>query len=392
MINEITKNIMSKGIESYLYEMNLDFVNIKKDENFLLYDNDLTEIGTCFIMNERKNKIIEVPEYSKGLQNIKDSYYYNPILICLSNILIIQKIFTNNNYLYEKKIIEGTSILKHFYKIVRNMWFWNNLQEENEASKELYAQIMDLYGSSDIFKNSKQLIEFLITNMHNEIRTDNDKKKVIEKYIKLEECSYLKKEQIINEFYSKNNSIFQKLFFFETRLTEQCTCGNSFEPIYNMNCILYFNIYEILKNENNTIKLSDFFETLNKKKKCDECNKDIEVKTKFNSCPQYLIIVIEQNNQYYNNKFMYEKELDIKKYKTSANKDSHTYDLISFVKRFPSDDNNDGIIFCRSPKNGEWYKYKGTKVEKIEINKENNIPYIMIYQNKCTTNSKIEEY
>ena len=112
-----------------------------------------------------------------------------------------------------KKIIEGISILKHFYKILRNMWFQNNLQEENEASNLLYIQIMDLYGSFDIFKNSKQLIEFLIINTHNEIRTDNDQKKVNEKFIKLEENNYFNKEQIINEFYSKNNSIFQQLFF-----------------------------------------------------------------------------------------------------------------------------------------------------------------------------------
>ena len=392
MINEINNNIMPKGIEAYLYEMNFDFENMNENENILLFNNDLNQIGTCFIITKRANKNIEVPEYSKGLQNINNSYYFNPILVCLANILIIKKIFTNNKYLYKNKIIEDTSILKQFYKIVRNMWFWNDLQKEDKIYIEFYEQIVGLYGSNDIFKNSKQLIEFLIINMHNEIRTYNDKKKVKEEeYIKLEEI-YLDKNHLIEQFYSKNNSIFQKLFFFETRLTEQCKCGNYYQPIYEMNCILYFKMSEKVINNNSYIKLSDFFETLKEVNKCDACNQNNSQKVKkFNSCPQYLIIVIESNKEY-NNYFIYEKDLDISKYKTSNNKDSYEYHLISFVKRSPIDDNNDGIIFCKSPVNEEWYKYEGTKVEKKDINEENNIPYIIIYQNKCVRNIKIEDY
>ena len=368
MIKEIKNNIMPKGVEAYLYEINLNFGKMKGNESFVLFDNGLAQIGTCFIINDRKKSEMKFPEYSKGLQNIKDSYYYNPILICLANILIIQKIFTNNNYLYENKIIEGTSIVKQFYKIIRNMWFLNDLQKESEISKELFDTIIELYGSNDIFRNSKQLIEFLITNMHNEIRTYNDKTKVKEKKLKLDENFYQDKKEIDKDFSPKNNSIFQKLFFFETRLTEHCvSCSHQME-LFFINCILEFNISEILKKKDNnkSIKISDFFEDLIKKTKCFDCNSDITSKRQFNSCPQYLIIVIEQDN-YYNFTFDYEKELNMKKHKTDTNRDSDMYDLISFVTSFPINDDK-GIIFCKSPVNGDWYKYEGTKVEQKDIN------------------------
>ena len=58
------------------------------------------------------------------------------------------------------------------------------------------------------------------------------------------------------------------------------------------------------------------------------------------------------------------------------------------------EEKKDGIIYCKSPVNNEWYKYEGMKCEKTNINdiikNEKSIPYLLIYQNKCICESDYE--
>jgi len=189
-----------------------------------------------------------------------------------------------------------------------------------------------------------------------------------------------------NVFYINNNTIIQKLFFFEIEKYYLCeTCKSRKYASYFINCVLEFKLEEIKKE----IKIYDLLDYLTQMKVCTKCNKKTTLKsvTNFNSCPQYLIIVIKHINKL-KDKFKHSEKIDLKSYKTKSNNDSSEYNLVSFIKNPQiEEEKKDGIIYCKSPVNNEWYRYEGLKYEKTNINdiikKEKSIPHILIYQNKC---------
>ena len=190
------------------------------------------------------------------------------------------------------------------------------------------------------------------------------------------------------DFYSKNNSEIQRLFFFETELNSYCEKCKTNNNYYFINCILEFDLDQILEKNNNIgkIKITDLLNKLTKKKGLCECNSDLISTTKFNSFPNYLIIVIQHKLKKEVN-FEFEMEINLKKYKTDNNKDSYIYKLISFIESY-SFKNKDGITICNSPENNQWYKYRGIEVKEVkeqQFNNNNykNVPYLMIYKNNC---------
>jgi len=244
-----------------------------------------------------------------------------------------------------------------------------------------YSLIYDINNeNSNLFKNCKLLIEFLLLQMHNEQRKENK-----ENYIKLESLRYNNKGLMKNDFYKNNNTIIQQLFFFETKYFYNCEkCKSGDYPSYSINCALEFTI----EDSNKEIKINDFFGNLTKIKNCVICNeKALQSITKFSSCPLYLIIVIKHINKLKGN-FKHTEKIDLKSYKINSNNDSIEYNLVSFIKNPPiEEEKKDGIIYCKSPINNEWYRYEGLKCEKTNINdiikKEKSIPHLLIYQNKC---------
>ena len=215
--------------------------------------------------------------------------------------------------------------------------------------------------------------------MHNEQRKENKGN-----YIKLDSLRYNTIDEMKKDFYKNNETIFQKLFFFETQYycsCDKCKTGDS--QNYSINCVLEL-VSEINKKE---IKIYDLLDNLSKKERCENC-KYITLKsgTKFNSCPQFLIIVIKHNNELKVN-FKLNDNIELKKYITEDNHDTYEYNLISFIKNPPIEEKKEiGIIYCKSPVNKEWYKYEGIECKKININdiikNEKSIPYLLIYQNK----------
>ena len=67
-------------------------------------------------------------------------------------------------------------------------------------------------NSKDIFNDIKSLIEFLLLRLHDEQKTDNNKKRIKNSETKLY-VPYNSEEELYNNFYSKNYSLIQQLFF-----------------------------------------------------------------------------------------------------------------------------------------------------------------------------------
>ena len=372
MFKEIKNNIISYGIEVYLNIMgnNYENNNIKQKS---LYDLDLNKIGFYININNKEINNIKFPEYPKSLEYTPNTYFYCGVIQCLLNIKIFRDIFLNKQFLIESKLIENSLITKKLYQIFQDKWYWAN-------NKEIDISLIYDINNEDIniFKNCKLLIEFLLLHIHNENRKEKN-------FIKLDSLRYKSKEQIEKKFYINNNTIIRQLFFFETLhyyFCSRCECGDYVN--YSINCILELES-EINKKE---IKIYDLLDNLSQMKDCEICKtKTLKSEKKFNSCPQFLIIVIKHNNKL-KCKFLHIEKINLKNYITQYNYDSNEYNLISFIKNPPIEkEKKDGIIYCKSPVNKEWYKYEGLKNEKTNINdiikNEKSIPYLLIYQNKC---------
>ena len=372
MNKEIKDNIIPNGLYAYLNIMS----NIHEKNNIIqkpLYDLDLNKIGFYINLNNKEINNINFHEYPKSLEYTPNTYFYCGVMQCLLNIKRFREIFLNKQFLIESKLVENSPITKKIYQIFQDKWYWTNNKEID------ISLIYDINNEdSNIFKNCKLLIEFLLLHMHNEQRKEKN-------FIKLYSLRYNNKDKMKKEFYKNNNTIIQQLFFFETSqycLCNKCESGDY--GYYNINCVLELES-EINKKE---IKIYDLLDNLLQMKDCEICKtKTLISGIKFNSCPQILFIVIKHNNKL-NGKYLHIEKIELKKYITKGNKDTNEYNLISFIKNPPIEkEKKDGIIFCKSPVNNEWYKYEGLKCEKTNINdiikNEKSIPYLLIYQNKC---------
>jgi len=379
MFKEIKGNIIPSGIEVYLNIMKINYENNNLEQKSL-YDLDLNNIGYYINLNNKDLNNIKITEYSKGLEYFPNTYFYSGIIQCLINIKPLRNIFLNKQFLINTKFIENSPITKKLYKIFQDKWYWTN-------NNEIYGSLINDINNEDsnIFYNCKLLIEFLLLNIHNEQRKEDKKN-----FVKLDSLRYYSEDEMKKDFYINNNTIIQRLFFFETMYYCKCEkCGTGDYMSYRINCVLEFEL-EIDKTE---IKINDLLDSLSQMKECLICKKNsLQSVTTFVSFPQFLIIVIKNNNKIKNN-FKHTDKIQLKDYSNEINE----YELISFIKNPPiKEENKEGVTYCKSPVNNEWYKYEGIKCEKTNINdiiiNENSIPYLLIYKNEHVDNTLIKQY
>ena len=379
MYKEIRDNIMPNGIEVYLNIMSNNHENNNLEQKSL-YDLNLNNIGFYINLNNKEINNIKITEYSKGLEYFPNTYFYSGIIQCLVNIKPLREIFLNKQFLINNKFIENSPITKKLYIIFQDKWYWTN-------NNEIYGSLINDIKNEDsnTFYNCKLLIEFLLLNIHNEQRKENNKN-----FVKLDSLKYNSEDEMKRDFYENNNTIIQKLFFFETMnycKCEKCEIGDYVS--YRINCVLEFEL-EINKKE---ITINDLLDSLSQMKECVICKKkSLQLVTTFSSFPQFLIMVIKNNHKLKDN-FKHNDKIQIKNYFNGINE----YELVSFIKNPPiKEENKEGVTYCKSPVNNEWYKYEGTKCGKTNINdiinNEKSIPYLLIYKNEYIENIYIKQY
>ena len=382
ILKEINDSIMINGIEFYLNMMSNSHENNNIEPKTFLYDLDLNNIGFYINLNNKEINNIKMIEYSKGNQYIPYTNFYFGVIQCLVNIKPLREIFLNKQFLIDNKLIENSPITKKLFQIFIDKWCWTN-------NKEVYDSLIYDINNEDskIFNNCKLLIEFLLMHMHNEQRKENKKN-----YIKFDSLCYNSKDKM-KEFYKNNKTFIQALFFFEIIHYYSCSkCGEC--KNYFISCVLE------LEYEKNKKDIHDLIKNLKQKnKKCEICNnKSFSSIIFFNSCPQFLIIEIKHNNKVKDkDNFKINDKIELKDYITKENHDSIKYELVSFIKNPPiEEENKEEIIYCKSPVNNEWYKYEGLRCEKKNIQdiikNEKSIPYLLIYKNLAVDNININEY
>ena len=345
--------------------MGITFSKIKTEETYDLININLKIIGFLISLIKKENVII-LPECAKCLEKNEDNYsFYNGMLQCLANIEPIKDFFLDRKKMI-KLVDKDCLFIEYFYRIVQDMWYSN----DNENDKDIYniflIEIQKLSESNNILKDFKLLIESLLLKLQNEINKDKN-------------TNEIKNNFKLNKVYENPdynyNSFIQYLFFFKMEYHYNCKCKKN-KKYYSIKCTLDFDIDEIPKKED--FDIYNFLNILIENKFCEECNKKYYLIRKIYTCPEYLIIIIKQNNNF-SFKFKMNEEIDIGKYtpnEKNNNNCSIIYELISFI-------NNKLSPFCKSPKNNLWIKYKNGIIKKMTKLKEFYYnPYILIYKKK----------
>ena len=273
MNQEIEKNIIPYGIEEYLLETGIDFTNIDYIQK--LYNIELKKIGKLYNKSNLDLDKIK-PQYTRNLESLQWSYYYNAVIQCLVNIGFLKDIFLNREKLVKNHIIKDyKKITNIFYRIMQYMWYWKRISDEKVEYADLLIQIQSLSGMNNIYDRLDLLIEFLLLAIHSEQNIDN----------KEENINY-KLNNLQNEFNKKNNSFIKDLIFFEL----ESSCDKCNNKIKFNNYILYYNISElmtyniIINNSGNTESLL----SLKQEIFCYKCENMIYSKKRFISFPKIL--------------------------------------------------------------------------------------------------------
>ena len=309
---EIEKNIKRKGLRKYLDEFGIQFSNIGEWD---LINIDSKVIGKLYNYKQLFSYIFlsKPPKNinNKKVKSIEKSGFLIGILYCLLNIEPLTDFFSKI-YKLLNLIDENSTIIILYYKILQDL-LWNSDDNDESINKvylEFIEKIKDISKINDINNNIDSLIKWLLIELHNNLLEDNKGKKIKDyrlpnNFSELpQQCDKSEKKAFIKKFDSMNNSIIKNLFFFKLELINNCDCTNSqinkniFHFTYNSFLNIDSNkIDEVIKqNKREEIDIDDLMDyTFNKNVHiCEECCKDIIVKRKFYSLPQYLIICLNK--------------------------------------------------------------------------------------------------
>ena len=139
--------------------------------------------GTCSIMHERKKDEIKnknIPQnltkeisILRGLDNIGGTCYMNVILQILSNTIKLTDYFLNEFQMNEN---DGSKKLSNaFYTLLKHLWNKNAKTKSFSPDnfKKVLNEINPLF-SSIADNNSKDLLDFLLLILHNELNRKID--------------------------------------------------------------------------------------------------------------------------------------------------------------------------------------------------------------------------
>ena len=365
---ERIKEINSKGIEAYLYELGIDLTKIGKQS---LIDDDFNIIGEYFSLND---KLIneDISAHSKPLKNVAINYY-NGVIQCLVNIHPLKTLFLNKNKLMNicrNPRINDKPVTFNFYLLMK--YIWNNDINDELKENTFLAAMKSLSKDINIFNNIKLLIEFILLSIHYESYTNISK--IVYK------LDYLRKN--IN---STNQSFIKDLFFFNILSSSPSKCCNKI--IESSNYILYYNKNNISKLYGRIIGLNNLFHSeINFG--CD-CKSHFQSKLVFKTLPKILIIILELVDDY-QIKFNYNQSIDITEFVSPKSKPNciSKYELISLI--IYNKNPKKIRTYCKSLNEEKiWYKYEESisqqncdkihNFNKIQLNKD--LPFLLVYKN-----------
>ena len=348
-----------------------------------------------------------------GLSNIGATCYMNSTLQCLSNTDKLTNYFLDK-FKYDKG--DNTKKMSNrYYKLLKHLWnkFTDTKFYSPTKFKKALSEENTLFAGENA-NDSKDLLNFLLERLHNELNMPEIKGQVINSPT----INQLNEEEVkayfFKEFTKNYRSIISDLFYFTIEIKSQCYNCKTIKYNFQVSTFLEFpleqvNNYCYLKGKLNSlvnmdgsnpdINLLDCFEHYHNievmggenQMYCNCCQ--ITCNALYGSSlyilPEYLIINLNRGkNAVYKCNVNFPEELDLTNYVTF--KDINTkFELYAVICHLgPSSNSGHFVAYCRNRLDHKWYLYNDSIVSLCQQPHEyrNGMPYILFYQSKNNTN------
>ena len=177
-------------------------------------------------------------------------------------------------------------------------------------------------------------------------------------------------------YFSQNNSIMTKIFYFENCSNLQCcNCVRNKVSFNIINCLIFslekIRLYKEKKKAQGffNVNLEDCFEQFEEQKLlygydqiyCYNCHRQSNAScfNKLYNCPEVLTIILNREKDV---EFQFPLDLNINKYIIDKNCETN-YELIgALIHLGYSEMNRHFIAYCKSPVDKKWYHYNDVEV------------------------------
>ena len=400
----------------------------KNNNNFIDYNDKNNKIPENNLI-VKEQVFQNIPSYNKptlvGLQNIGATCFMNSTLQCLSQTKGLTNYFLKDSNL--ERIIKNNIAKENpkeyqlspvYHELIQNLWkvggpkyyapynFMNRVNDMNPLFKKGEAG------------DAKDFIIFVLEQMHKEL----NKPLKIKKIKDVPTINQYDKNNTFKNFFNEfieNTSILSDLFFGFNETTNICLncknkCGGVNYPIcynYNIFNLIIFPLEEVknMKNSNNMANIFNFYPGPSNVVNIDDCFRYNEKTDLFNGenknycnickqlsdslytskiyvSPNILILILNRGKgNKYNIKMDFQQTIDITNYVIQKDKAKICYNLYGVITHHgKSGPNAHFIASCKSPVDGNWYRYNDAIVEPIkdffqDIYNFGN-PYILFYE------------
>ena len=274
--------------------------NIRLTENLimpkqLIYDNQNQLMKNKSSPNLRvRNKAEIKKKYANGLQNIGANCYMNAILQCLAHVQSLTiYLLERSNEIKSKKYSD--KLAYSYLELLENLWKNNSIKNYAPFNfKEIISTMNPLFKGvqTNQTNNSKELIVFLLENLHNEL---NKAKNIFKSYDeKVDKYNfYISLNNFTKYFKNNYHSIISDIFYGINNLQKKCLkCDLITHNIqfYNILNIPIEEIHIFKKNQQDIITIKECL-VYNQRSKhiigqnkifCDKC-KQMEETASFTS-------------------------------------------------------------------------------------------------------------
>ena len=366
-----------------------------------------------------------------GLNNIGATCFMNATLQCFSQTKGLTNYFLkqsncnkiiNNNIAISKGNEPQLSPI--YLDLIKKLWNKNS-NSKAFSPKDFMNTIEKM---NPLFKqgqpgDSKDFIIFILEQFHTELKrpiknkiTPQGDNKNVNQYDKQAALNYF-----IDDF-MKETSIISDLFFGIIETTNVCLkCKRDYNSkgmnnpiVYNyqkINCIIFpleevknyknsfiQNNYNYFKNQNNIVSIYECFFYYQKtdaftgsnQNYCNMCKQlnDSLYTTKIYASPNILILILNRGkDNIYNVKLDFSETIDISDFVIAKEKPRIIYNLYGVITHIgQSGPSAHFVASCKSPVDGNWYRYNDSFVNPININNvrkdiiDYGTPYILFYQ------------
>ena len=361
-----------------------------------------------------------------GLQNIGATCYMNATLQCFCHIEKFINFFKYNHQVVEMVRKDRENNLTSSFKLLIEK-LWPGLKwpsNNNYAPEEFKKKIskMNPLFEGIAANDSKDLVNFIIMTLHEELNKANKNNNIINNVSFLDQTNQqLMFNNFAQNFMLNNKSIISDLFYgINCNITQCGGCGIKtynyqtyffivfpLEEVrkykYNNNQFNNFNNYNIFNNynnnfnniNNNVVTIFDCFDydrkvnimSGNNSMYCNYCKRNCNSSmcTLLTTSPEILILLLNRGKgNEFNVKILFSEILNLYNY-IQFNNTGFNYKLIGVITHIgESSMSGHFIAYCRDPIFDIWHKYNDSIVSDVN-NFQNEVinfatPYLLFYQ------------